>query len=154
MRRTYFDWFLITVTLIIFASGLVYLLYFWDSIPAMVPLHFGLNGEIDGYDNKYMIFVIVVLEAILIGTVAITSFIPKFWNIPTKDDIPLVRNVVKIVLELMGLVFALYFTGMFVIVSKALVVPAWFFESFVIVLIVLSFSPFPFAIVARLKNKT
>lgn len=153
MRRTYFDWFLITMTVITFGGGLVYLLYFWDSIPAMVPLHFGLNGEINGFDSKYMIFAIVVLESVLIGTVAVTSFIPKFWNVPNGADYPLVRNAVKVMLEIMALAFALYFTGMYVIVSQALIVPAWFFKSFVIIVVVLSFSPFPFAVIARLKSK-
>ena len=152
MRRTYFDWILITLTALVFAGGLIYLLYFWDTIPARIPIHFGLNGEIDGYDDKYKIFIVIVLEAIMIGMSTATAFVPKFWNIQSKDS-PLVRGAVKVMLEFMGLVFALYFTGMYVIVSKALVVPAWFFISFVIVVIALSFSPFIFAVIARFKKK-
>ena len=153
MRRTYFDWILITLTALTFAGGLIYLLYAWDTIPAMIPIHFGLNGEIDGYDDKYKIFIVIVLEAILIGMVVATAFIPKFWNIPSKEDSPLVRGAVKVMLELMGLVFALYFTSMYIIVSKAIAIPAWFFISFVLVVIVLSFSPFIFAVIARFKKK-
>ncbi|MDO5448992.1 MAG: DUF1648 domain-containing protein [Clostridia bacterium] len=151
MRRTYFDWFLVTLTALVFVGGLVYLLYYWDSIPAMIPIHFGLNGEIDGFDDKYKIYSVVVLEAILVGVTVATAFMPKFWNIPLKDG-QLVRSAVKVMLEVMALVFALYFTGMYMIIAQAAVVPAWFFESFVLIIIGLSFSPFIFAVIARLKK--
>lgn len=152
MRRNYFDWLVIALTLLVFAGGLIYLLYNWDNIPPAVPVHFNAYGGIDQFGEKASIFTIVIMEAILVGTIFATVFLPKFWD-NLHNSIPLVMASVRIALELLGLIFATFFTGMYIIMSQATAIPAWFFTAFFASIVGLSFMPFPFAVIARFIKK-
>ncbi len=153
MRRNYFDWLVIALTLLVFAGGLIYLLYNWDNIPPAVPVHFNAYGGIDEFGDKTSIFTIVILEAILVGTIFATVFLPKFWDNPSGNSTPLVMASVRIALELLGFVFATFFTSLYIIMSQAITIPAWSFTVFFGTIVALSFMPFPFAIIARLIKK-
>ena len=153
MRRNYFDWVIITLSLIEFAGGLIYLLYNWDHIPALVPALFVNDGTTGGYSEKTSFFIIIVMEAILVGTVFATTFIPKFWDRPSPDSVPFVTATVRISLELLGLVFATFFTGMYVIMSRSIAIPPWYFTAFLSSIVGISFLPFPFAVIARFIKK-
>lgn len=136
-----------------FAGGLIFLLYTWDEIPAMVPVLFSASGEIGVYGDKTALFVIIVMEAILITTVFGTAFLPKFWDKPSPDTSPIVRTSVRISLELLGLVFATFFTGMYVIMTRLIAIPLWFLTAFLSSIAVISFAPFPVAVIARFIKK-
>ena len=65
------DYLLFIIILIPFA----YLAYIWNDLPEIVPTHWDVNGEIDGYSSKKTLILIPILLPLLIY--AILSLVPK-----------------------------------------------------------------------------
>src|SRR5688500_13074970 len=53
--------------LVIIALPFVFLVMFWNELPARVPLHWNLNGEADGYGSKWALLGIAGLNLLLFG---------------------------------------------------------------------------------------
>ncbi|MFK7811174.1 MAG: SdpI family protein [Maribacter sp.] len=52
--------------LAIVAIPFVYLAYLWNSLPEKVPIHWNINGEIDGWGTKNQLIVILLALPVLI----------------------------------------------------------------------------------------
>lgn len=63
-------WFVLTLCI----SMLITAALTYSSLPAKIPIHYGLQGQIDGYGDKILVFVIPVMIA---GLTAIMSFLPR-----------------------------------------------------------------------------
>ena len=44
----------------------VYLAYIWNQLPAQVPMHYNIEGEIDRYGNKSELILIPIMTSLLI----------------------------------------------------------------------------------------
>lgn len=44
----------------------IYLAYIWNNLPQVVPIHWNIQGEIDGYGNKSMLILIPILLPLLV----------------------------------------------------------------------------------------
>lgn len=44
----------------------IYLAFIWNNLPAEVPIHWNMDGEIDGYANKAMLITIPILLPLLV----------------------------------------------------------------------------------------
>ncbi len=44
----------------------IYLAYIWNKLPQEVPIHWNIEGEIDGYGNKVMLILIPILLPLLV----------------------------------------------------------------------------------------
>lgn len=60
---------------VIIALPFLYLGYIWQTLPAIVPIHWNASGEIDGYGSKNLLILIPILLPLL--TYLILSFAPK-----------------------------------------------------------------------------
>ena len=56
----------------------------YGSLPDRIPIHYGVNGVVDGYGAKSMIWVLVATTWILVGIVSAVEQFPRFWNVPFK----------------------------------------------------------------------
>lgn len=66
-------------------SGVLLTLYTqWEQIPARVPLHFDVRGEIDRWGGKNSLLLLPATAVFIYLLLTVTSFFPGLWNIPVK----------------------------------------------------------------------
>ncbi len=57
---------------------LVYLLIIWTQLPEEIPMHYGINGNVDRYGNKAELMIVMLLmTGVSIGTYALVTNIHK-----------------------------------------------------------------------------
>lgn len=80
MKKKWFDYVLLFITFIF-----VSLIFF---MPEIVPVHWGINGDVDRYGSRYELIIIAFLPIITYYGMSFTKKIdPKYENIKEKDDI-------------------------------------------------------------------
>ncbi|HWT26743.1 MAG TPA: DUF1648 domain-containing protein [Mobilitalea sp.] len=71
---------------IISAAGLagmfIYLFLKWGNIPAKVPMHYNLYGEINRWGNKSEIITVPIIALSIYLLLTFISFFPGIWNMP------------------------------------------------------------------------
>lgn len=63
-------------TLIVTLSPLLYLWSVWNNLPVKVPMHFGVNGEVDRYGTQTELLLLTLL--LPLGIYLLFAFLPKF----------------------------------------------------------------------------
>ena len=84
----------------------IYLAYIWNKLPSNVPIHWNVEGEIDGYGNKAMLILIPILLPLLIYVIFLV--IP---NIDPKNRLNQMGNKfqnIKVLLTIFMSVLALF----------------------------------------------
>ncbi|MBC7948376.1 MAG: SdpI family protein [Chitinophagaceae bacterium] len=75
-----------TITRVVFLIPLVYLLAVWQKLPARIPMHANLNGEVDRYGNSTeLVIMICILTMINIGTYLLLSNVHRFSHSKYSD---------------------------------------------------------------------
>lgn len=59
--------------------------YYWDKLPSVIPVHFGISGQADGWADKsvFFVFLIPFLQTIMLAAFAFLYEKPQYSNIPT-----------------------------------------------------------------------
>lgn len=70
-KFTYMD----LAALIIWLLPLVYLAYIYSSLPAVVPVHYGIDGKVNRYGNKSEL---VIMHGIILGTGLLVYLLLKY----------------------------------------------------------------------------
>ena len=83
MKNTKLEWTLRIILLI----PIIYALAIFKSLPETIPIHFGLNGEPNGFGNKWMVLLFPVI--INPGVYLLLSYL---FKIDPKGKIPLDSN--------------------------------------------------------------
>jgi uncharacterized membrane protein len=84
----------------------IYLAYIWNSLPQVVPIHWNMEGEIDGYGNKAMLILVPILLPLLVYLIFLA--IPK---IDPKNRLNQMGNKlqnIKVILTIFMSVLALF----------------------------------------------
>ncbi|MBI1882157.1 MAG: DUF1648 domain-containing protein, partial [Chloroflexi bacterium] len=58
------------------------LVLFWSSLPALVPTHFGVSGDVDAWGDKRTLLILPGVSLILYLTLTIASRFPHKFNYP------------------------------------------------------------------------
>lgn len=60
-------------------------IYYWDKLPQVIPIHFGISGQADGWANKsiFNVFLMPFLQSLLLGLFVILYYKPQYSDIPT-----------------------------------------------------------------------
>lgn len=60
-------------------------IYFWNKLPAVIPVHFGINGQADGWANKsfWSVFFVPFLQTLMLGSFVFLYWKPQYSDIPT-----------------------------------------------------------------------
>lgn len=61
--------------ILITLTPIVCLLFIWNLLPEMVPIHWNFKGEVDNYSSKYSLWIVIL--AINIPTYLLMLFYPK-----------------------------------------------------------------------------
>ncbi len=66
------------------ASVIIAALY-WSKLPSVIPTHFGITGEADGWSNKSLlaVFVVPVLQILMLGGFVFLYYKPQYSDMPT-----------------------------------------------------------------------
>ena len=54
------------------------LFYYWSALPDVIPTHFGISGEADGWGSKNTLFVLLVMSVVSYVTMTVLNFFPIF----------------------------------------------------------------------------
>ena len=56
------------------------LFYYWSALPDVIPTHFGISGEADGWGSKNTLFVLLVMSVVSYVTMTVLNFFPHIFN--------------------------------------------------------------------------
>ena len=74
MKKNLLIWHLLTLVVLVVPS--VYLGYAWAALPAQVPSHFDINGQVNGYTSRQHLWLFAL--ALPVGTAVLLSLLPRF----------------------------------------------------------------------------
>ena len=84
VKRTPLVWIVDWLCGVLLIGITIWVAYRYCSLPDRIPIHYGVNGVVDGYGAKSMIWVLVAMAWILVGIVSAVEQFPRFWNVPFK----------------------------------------------------------------------
>ncbi len=60
-------------------------IYYWDKLPQVIPIHFGISGQADDWANKsiFYVFLIPFLQTLILGMFIFLYYKPQYSDIPT-----------------------------------------------------------------------
>jgi len=59
----------------------LYIIWQWDSLPAIIPTHFNAAGEVDGYGSKWTLWLIPLFMVITYMIMHLVEKHPGSWNV-------------------------------------------------------------------------
>ncbi len=62
--------------------GLYSLLVSYETLPASIPVHYNLRGEVDSWGDKSTIWILGVIMIVVYGALTLTAKIPHLYNYP------------------------------------------------------------------------
>ncbi|MEK3934593.1 DUF1648 domain-containing protein [Sporosarcina sp. FSL W7-1349] len=87
-------------TLGVFLAAVIYGLFAWPALPAEVPIHFNMTGEIDGWGHKGFLFLLPGIGAFLWIVLSFVEKHPETHNYQglTEENAPrLYRNSILLI---------------------------------------------------------
>jgi uncharacterized membrane protein len=60
----------------------------WNSLPAMIPIHFGLNGTPDGFAGRGFLWLLPEASVLLYGALFVVGLFPRFYSLPVPVGDP------------------------------------------------------------------
>lgn len=59
--------------------------YYWGKLPAIIPIHFGISGQADAWNDKSLlyVFLIPVLQTVMLGGFVFLYYKPQYSDMPT-----------------------------------------------------------------------
>ena len=76
---------LVFFAILIAIINLAYAAYSFSNLPAIIPIHFGIDGKPNGWGEKYTIFFIPLINLALVGFMASVRKNPfSYLNLPIK----------------------------------------------------------------------
>lgn len=146
---------------IVAVFGLVVLtilpIIYFNKLPERIPIHFGFNGEPDGFGSKIFILVLPFVGILLFAMMFWINKYPHTFNYLTKITDENAHQQYRFVTKLIRVLNALI-TGMFayithIIIQTALGNKNGFSSSFIIIFVILIFSIIGYYIYQSAKNK-
>ena len=76
------------LTLLAVLGPIAYLCLYWQSIPAILPTHFGLDGQPNGYSSKSFVWITVAVSIGMYVFLSVIARYPKSFNLPAPVGDP------------------------------------------------------------------
>lgn len=73
------------IATILAVASWVIAVYYWDKLPSVIPIHFGISGAADGWADKsiFQVFLLPLLQAMILLLFVFIYYRPQYSNIPT-----------------------------------------------------------------------
>jgi uncharacterized membrane protein len=74
-----------TIAIILAIASWTISIYYWDKLPAVIPVHFGISGQPDDWAAKslFYVFLIPSLQSLMLAAFIFLYYRPQYSNIPT-----------------------------------------------------------------------
>ena len=96
---------LVFFAILIAIINLVFAAYSFANLPAVIPIHFGIDGKPNGWGDKYTIFLIPLINLALVGFMASVRKHPfSYLNLPIKLSNNNLEERVKLGRQLLDLI--------------------------------------------------
>jgi len=56
------------------------LFHYWPALPDVIPTHFGISGEADGWGSKNTLFLLVGMSVVMYVVLTVLNFFPHTFN--------------------------------------------------------------------------
>lgn len=82
IARTRSDNIIEYISLITLISIWIYVFFSYFNLPQTIPTHFNLSGEVDGYGNKAILFLLAIVPTIIGVGLSVLNNYPHLFNYP------------------------------------------------------------------------
>ena len=117
------------VCLICLLGVSLYLLIFWDAIPAQVPAHYNAAGIVDRWNGKSSLIILPGLSWALFVFISLIERTPQIWNTGvrvTKENRAEVYRVLKNMIDVVKMLILLIFGTLTMFTALGRNLPSWF----------------------------
>lgn len=80
--KTRFHRLLTVLSLLALAFLVLYPAFCWNSMPDIIPTHYNIKGEADGWGSKGSIWLLPIIGCLLYLLLTFVSHNPSIWNLP------------------------------------------------------------------------
>jgi uncharacterized membrane protein len=74
----------------------------WSSLPDLIPVHFGLNGQPDSWGNKLIVWIFPVVNLVVYSSFLFLRRYPHTFNYPVKITSQNAENQYQIAIDLLN----------------------------------------------------
>lgn len=123
---------------IMLAGTLIFLIAYWSWIPDLIPTHFNVAGEIDGWGGKGIIWFTVVITWVMYLGISFFERHPDTWNTGvkiTRKNAEKVYRLLKYLIRTSKLIMTAAFCSLAVFSAMSCPLPVWWTAVFLILLI-------------------
>lgn len=113
---------LLIIAALLFIGTLIYLIRIYPTLPAEIPSHYNLKGDVDGWSSPRMLWFLLATYAACFIPIAVLGHFPRLFNLPSWADagtmVPLARWS-RLVLEVCNIYSGLLFFWMIVVSGQS-----------------------------------
>lgn len=84
LKKSVFEQFLSIISILLFIGSVIFLIVMWDKLPANVPAHFGITGEVTRHGSKWELVILLVVGAGLSMLMHKLEKYPHLHNYPIE----------------------------------------------------------------------
>ena len=122
------------ICLMMLAGITVYLIVAWSSLPDLVPGHYNAAGEVDRWDGKGILIILVAASWALLIIITVCERFPRTWNTAgiriTEENSARIYKIMRRLLSTVKLVVVAAFVFITLYSSLATSLPGWFLPVF------------------------
>jgi hypothetical protein len=90
------------LTLVGLLAPIAFLAAHWTAIPAIVPIHYGLNGQPNRFGSRDTLWLLPAIATLLYGFLHFIARFPHLFNLPVAATDPRRPHVEAMALDLLG----------------------------------------------------
>jgi uncharacterized membrane protein len=74
-----------SIAILLTVTSWLIALYFWDKLPSIIPVHFGISGQADSWADKsfWYAFLLPMLQTFMTGLFIFLYYKPQYTNMPS-----------------------------------------------------------------------
>jgi len=80
IKLTKFDYLLESISLLVYLGTIIYIIYYYNKLPNIIPIHFDFSGKADAFGNKSQIISIPIINTILYIGLTVLNKYPHIFN--------------------------------------------------------------------------
>ena len=84
LKRTSLIWIIDCLCGVLLIGMTVWVVCCYPSLPDRIPIHYGIDGVIDGYGAKSMIWLLLGFMWFPACLLSVIEQFPRYWNVPFK----------------------------------------------------------------------
>lgn len=127
---------IVNIICILLCAGVaIFLGVTWQDIPAEIPGHYNVRGEIDRWTGKNELLIIPSVSLILFIAITVIERFPQIWNTGvtvTQENWPQVYLVIRNMLAAMKLEMVAIFAFLTINTALQRALPLWFLPAMLI----------------------